>query len=201
MNYNNPVVGVLCLIWCAVLAAEFLYRRFGYAELARKFLHIIGGLSFAYLLQNTSPMATGVVGCILFWGMIIGRKYNICQLLDKKISRWYGELYFMLWMMFIFVVNFFHPFFSLPMIGIVVFADGLAPFGKHIISHKIYHHKTLWGALVFFSITLGILITFIWYSWHLFFMAFILTLAELFSHKGLDNIVLPGVTFLLLLLL
>ena len=62
-------------------------------------------------------------GCILLCGMIIARKLHWFALLDPKIARGYGELYFMIALFVIFFVNIWYSVFTLPVVLIMTLAD------------------------------------------------------------------------------
>ena len=83
------------------------------------------------------------------------------------------------------------------------YGDGLgAVLGQHIKSPKLYKNKSIAGSLTMFLATfiIGIIIfPSLWYL--MILIAFIATLVELLTPKGLDNLSVPLIIFFLLLLI
>jgi phytol kinase len=85
---------------------------------------------------------------------------------------------------------------------VMAYGDGLsAVIGMHVASPKLVGNKSLAGALTMFVVTLVIGFVLINTLWIVILVAVVATLIELYTPKGLDNLSVPILLYLLLLIL
>lgn len=181
------------------ILCEIFFRKFGMKEFFRKCAHIGTGIitfiSFQYLER--------IEYIFLFIGFIISffliRKFRIFRFLDEK-GRGYGDIYFIMGQLICILFREYDIRIAQSWLLILTFADGLAPFGKYLWKKNIFTSKTLGGSIIFFVISSIILIGLYGPKLSLFIIAFLWTLSEWFGKKGSDNLIIPIIICLSLLI-
>jgi dolichol kinase/L-amino acid N-acyltransferase YncA len=196
------------------LAAEGLYRWAHIApEWTRKFQHLLSGLlsaSFPWILS--SPKEIVFLGALMAAALFTLKKSKFLTSLHDVKRETLGEFYFVLSTLILFLLSRDLPpvFYFIPML-ILTFSDSLAAIVGTTYKKFTYsiqgHVKSLEGSTAFF------ISTFLIAHLSLLFLspleplssvlislqiAILLTLVEAVSHKGLDNLLIPLVSFALL---
>lgn len=204
---------VLGLYGLVFLSIEYLQaRRPIDGELARKSTHIVGGfLAAALPIALSRPQIIGL-GLVMAVAMATSKRWNLFRSIHRRDRQGHGEVWFPLGIALLALIE---PTNDLRYIcGVLVLSlsDALASiiglkFGKKKYYLVTGHWKTYLGSLTFFVSGLVILsLVFtnlaglgLWS--HLWLYAVIsgcLTLTEAISHSGIDNVVIPLITALLL---
>jgi phytol kinase len=207
---------ILCLttLVALVLIAEILWeQRKLKGEYLRKLIHISGGTFIAFWPWFMSWGAIQVLGVLALLGFLINRELKLFNFLGrlKRISS--GEIFFSLAIIICATLTTSKVFFAVSIL-MVALADGLAAvmgtaYGLHRWKYTIYGHtKTLIGSMTFWIVAILILgagllfahdsISFNNYILIIFALPPVLTTVENFSVYGLDNLVLPVVTLVIL---
>ncbi len=131
---------------------------------------------------------------------------------DNYKEEGLGTVYYALSLLIISIITFgvFHnPLLGLVPVLVMAYGDGLAAvIGKLLKSKKIWKtNKSIAGSITMFVVTFIITAVYfvylanpMWWLWALLISA-IVTIVELFSIKGLDNITVPLLTLLLVCVL
>lgn len=182
------------------LISEFILRVFQKREFARKLAHIGTWIITIYSTEYLELSEYIILFLIFIVAFILLRRFKIFELILEE-GRGYGDIYFILWQFLAILFLDYDRNITLATLLILTLADGLAPLGSVISKKKLHGMKTYAGSLIFYSTTLIILVGL--YSWHphFLFVAFLITCVELFSKKGTDNVLVPIVTILSLLVL
>lgn len=211
-----PYFIVVSLYGLVFLSSEIMYRRFQASFLfSRKMAHILGSLVslvLPYFLSNTKALYIG----LFFTGvLIISKQGNFFRSVHDKKKSNIGEIVFplgialsawLVWPMSIFAYQG-----SCLVLGL---SDGLAGYLGNLYGKKVYHIfngiKTIEGSIIFLFFT-----TLIFYSYYFLFntdisilgiflvfvYANIVTLVEALLSSGWDNVAIPIISGLLLLLI
>ena len=201
--YSLVLIGVM-------LVAELTFRFLHFTtEWTRKIAHIGAGivaLTYPHFIHNHLVVLALTVSFTLI--LLISKKLDIFPSIFEVDRTSYGELFFVwtTWLLFLLyqttnqVIYFYLP------LAIVVFADPVAALiGQSLPIVKLYK-KSFGGSLAFFIISLFLTVLFMPadkfenISFWLFaiFYALMLTITELVSYQGLDNMSIPLAAVLLL---
>lgn len=182
------------------LFSEYILRTFKKREWARKLAHIGTWIITLYSTNFLDIRQYIVLFIVFIIAFLLLRKFRLFELIHEE-GRGYGDIYFIFWQFVALIFLEYDRNITLAILLILTLADGLAPFGAVISDKKLHGMKTYAGSLIFYAITLIILVTL--YSWHpiLLFIALLITFGELISKKWTDNIIVPLITLLCLLLI
>lgn len=171
-------------------------------ELTRKLVHI--GISNWYFIALAffTDIYSAIIPPISFIFLnYLSFRYNLVEGIERRDKKDLGTIYYPISILIL--VIFAYGLIKKPYIGaigaiILGYGDGIASIvGRKLGKIKIYRHKSVEGSLTMFIIsflTTYILLTYfnpfntILYS---LIIAFIATLLELFSPRGIDNLTVP----------
>lgn len=202
-----------------IRVCEFIYKRLKInAELTRKLAHILGSLlclSFPFLLNNHwSVMIIAITFCLFFYVTHNKGIYPSIHLVKRKSAGSFilPVSIYLLFAIYIWTKN---PILYLLPLLILAISDPLAGLAgnliktnnKEIIILKYELRKTYVGSLFFFISTFLLTIIFVsifeypvasrWFF--AFYYALIITLVEMLSKRGYDNLTVPIASVLFLL--
>lgn len=206
----------ICLIF-----GEILWRkRILKGEYARKFVHITSASFVAFWPLFLSNIEIALVSLLFIFALILTKKLKLFRSLRSVRRATYGEIWYALGIGVSALVFSDASVFAVAVLTMAL-ADGFAAvvgvaLGKKAGQFKIYgQRKSFFGSLTFMAISFFINAVY-WYfnlgalpadlqNWIFvsalsFGVASILTLAELLSPKGSDNIIVPVLAGLLVLL-
>lgn len=177
-------------------------------EGARKMIHI--GVSNWFILavllfENTYlAMIAPVTFIVLNY---LSYRFNLISAMERDTQSVndLGTVYYAISLSIVTFFAFEYDFLNAGLYAILTmgYGDGLsAIFGKRFKSKKLYHNKSLIGSLTFFIVTLIIgliLFSSLWYL--IILLALMMTLIELFTPRGLDNLSVPLILFLFLVVI
>ena len=202
------IIGFLYVF--AVLGAATLLEKLNVFsdEGNRKFIHI--GVSNWWLLamvlfdQTWLAMIAPLTFIVLNF---LSYRFNLLSAMerDTKSSNDLGTVYYAISLSIITYFAFEMNALEAGAVAILTmgYGDGLsAVLGQKLGKFKLYKNKSLIGALTVFIVTL--ILGLIWFSamWYwMIALALLAMLIELFTPKGLDNLSLPLIVFLILVLL
>lgn len=193
----NTMYGYL-FTYLYIFIIIFVSRFFKKEEHSRKFIHIF--VAFAYFiimhyLKNT--IHSIIIPATFIIINLISYKFKIFKGMERAKNNSLGTVYYAISMTLLALITyFFHDFRDAYFIGFFLMAigDGLAPIVASIIKTKrIINDKTLSGSItVFITAVILLLITLKNPNYlYLGLTALFATFIELYSKKGLDNILLP----------
>ena len=199
-----------------VIVGAKLFERLG-KEASRKFIHIMLGnwWIIAMIFFDNVIWAAFVPATFVIINYISYKK-NIIAVMerDDNNEEGLGTVYYALSLLILSIITFGvinKPELGLIPVLVMAYADGLAAiFGKKIKSKKINIGKTqksVAGSLTMFIVSFVLIAGFLAYigivMWPLYaiIMSLFITIIELISVKGLDNITVPIVTFIMLMLI
>ncbi len=175
-------------------------------EGSRKFIHI--GVANWWLLAmfffDQSTYYFAMIPPLTFIGLnYVSYRLNLVKAMerDSQTSNDLGTVYYAI---SLFIITFISFYFDRLMIGalailVMGYGDGLsAVFGKQFKSVKLYQHKSLIGFMTMLLVSLVIGIILFPFSWYfIILIAFAAAFVELYTPKGLDNLSVPLLVFLL----
>ena len=199
-----------------VIVGAKLFERLG-KEASRKFIHIMLGnwWIIAMIFFDNVIWAAFVPATFVIINYISYKK-NIIAVMerDDNNEEGLGTVYYALSLLILSIITFGvinKPELGLIPVLVMAYADGLAAiFGKKIKSKKINIGKTqksVAGSLTMFIVSFVLIAGFLAHigivMWPLYaiIMSLFITIIELISVKGLDNITVPIVTFIMLMLI
>jgi phytol kinase len=203
-----------------ILVSEYIYHHHGIkAEITRKAAHVIGSLSsisFIYLFD--SHWYVLIIGIVFFTLLFLSKRRGIYHSIDSidRISIGSYLLPVSIYLCFLTSELFENSVYFLMPVLILGISDPLAALvgmnlknARYIKILSWHSRKTLEGSLAFFVMTF-LISTYILYYYSMscfnsilsgIYIGVALTLIELFSSKGLDNITVPISTLFLIWLL
>lgn len=208
------VLLVSCLFLLMLFGSEALYRFTKIpSEWTRKFQHIFSGLVGACLpWMFSSPWEVAALGAVMTAVLFILRKSRFLTSLHDVKRQTHGEFYFLLSVVILAFLSWNGPrvFYFIPLLTLT-FSDSLAAivgtsYKKHIYSIQ-GHIKSLEGSATFLiSTILTVLLPLLFLSELSPFLAIltalnialIVTGVEAVGRNGLDNLLIPLSTYLLL---
>jgi len=179
------------------LILDIFYKKYKKEELFRKIAHIWTGLITFFSLNYLVLYDYWILVILFLIEFIFIRKYDLVKFMTSN-KRWYWDIYFILWQAILIWFMNYNIIFTQIWLLILTLSDWLAPFWKKFFNKKLYKEKTIWGSLVFFTISLLILFIYWWLNLQIFLIALFLTIIELISFKWWDNLLLPIFTILAL---
>lgn len=198
-------------------SSELMYHKFKVKpEITRKYVHFLTGfitLLFPFMLNNHWFV---LLLCSLFAGLLVLSKvFRFLPSINKISRESVGSfLYPALVYFCYFISDLFGSkiYFYIPILILAVADPFAAFFGKKwpLGQYTVFgHSKTLVGSTAFFLCSLATVIITFWFNEFIVFkkipIAFVLalstTLIEAVSHKGYDNLTIPGTALLILIFL
>ena len=177
-------------------------------EGARKTIHIgvanwfiLAVVLFDHTLQAMIAPVTFIVLNYLSY------RFNLVSAMerDEQTINDLGTVYYAISLAIVTLISFEFNYLEAGLFAILAmgYGDGFsAVIGKHFPSKKLYKNKSYLGSLTFFIFTLVIgliLFTSIWYL--IIMIALIMTLVELFTPRGLDNLSVPLILMILMVVI
>lgn len=188
--------------------AEFLYKRKMAAHLTRKIVHIGGGIVAALLPVFVNLGTVVVLGICFFLLLVLSKRKNLLNSIHKINDESMGALFFAPSLTLAAII--FWPTNPLIFQGsalVLGLSDGIAGivgtrYGRR--EYNITGRKTMEGSLVFFIVTILILLSILYISeasltmnkgaLFVFGGSLLLTIVEAAFGKGWDNLFIPIVT-------
>ncbi len=195
------VLSLAVLFVLSVALIEYLFRNKNVRkESIRIIIRIFTGLFFIFLYLNFNISYFVLIVFVSLFIMIFSFTFNIFTSIHSVERKTYGEIFFPLGVLITLWIS--YPFSSifLSSLLILTFADSLAVIPGFL---KKSQKKTILGSLVFF-ITSFIILTLIFQSIDIYItviISLILTFVEFISIYGLDDLFIPTIASILLLLL
>lgn len=201
-------------IFIVILGAKIFEKRG--KEASRKFIHIMLGnwWVIAMLLFDDVIWASFVPATFVIINYISYKK-NIISVMERDDNReeGLGTVYYAISLLLLSVITFgiiHRPELGLVPVLVMAYADGFAAvFGKKIESKPIKignTTKSVAGSVTMFIVAFIIISIYLHYTgvvmWPVFaiIMSAFVTAIELISIKGLDNITVPAIMFLMLMM-
>jgi dolichol kinase len=193
-----------------VLVEVYAKKTKANSETTRKFVHIVAGSTAALLPLIMTFHQIAVVSLLFITVMLVSKRQNFFSSIHKVTRKTHGEIYFPF---AILITALLFPTTELYMYGLLIMAvsDGLASIVGQKYGHKTYRflgaHKSYIGSIAFFisATVIGLIILTSFTSLGVapiligsVLLAFILTVVEAGLAHGLDNLLLPPVSALLL---
>lgn len=202
-------------IFLVILGAK-LFEKLG-KEASRKFIHIMLGnwWIIAMIFFDNVVWAAFVPATFVIINFISYKK-NIISVMEREDNKeeGLGTVYYAISLLILSIITFGiikKPEMGLVPVLVMAYADGLAAvFGKKIKSKPIKIGKTtksIAGCVTMFIVTFIITSSFLRYTgvtmWPLFsiIMSAFATIIELVSVKGLDNITVPAIMYIMLMVM
>lgn len=177
-------------------------------EAARKFIHIFVGFWFLIAIWTIENTWLALIAPVFFIGMnYASYKFGLFDAMerDQKSENDLGTVYYVITLAVVTLVAWEFGFKNegAYVILLMAFGDGLsALLGQKFPTFKLYRNKSLTGFLTVFIAALALGFIFVpEIGLALILLAFIAAFVELVTPRGLDNLSLPLVTFLLVIIL
>ncbi len=213
MRIMLAIIACLLGIFGLLIIAELLGKhRLLKGEYHRKFLHIAAGSFIAFWPWLISWRSIQVIGLAMLAVMLANRYVSFLNYLGRVGRATDGDIFFAVAIFLSASLTHNKIFFALAILEVAL-ADGLAAvigitYGKDW-GYKVFKHKkTIIGSMVFWIVTVfifgtGLLPAHNSISFQNYFLILLLapptfTLAENVSILGLDNLVIPLLTILIL---
>jgi dolichol kinase len=203
------LIGIFGLLVIAELLGKYRVLK---GEYHRKFLHIAAGSFIAFWPWLISWRAIEAIGLIMLVVVVANRYLAFLNYRGRIGRASYGDIFLALAIFLAASLTHNKIFFALAILEVAL-ADGIAAiagisYGKYW-SYKVFKHKkTVIGSMVFWIATVcifgtGLLAAHSVISFQNYFLILLLvpptfTLAENFSVFGLDNLVIPLLTIVVL---
>ena len=177
-------------------------------EGARKFIHILVGFWFLIAIYTIENTWHAMIAPVFFIALnYASYKFNLIGAMERenKSENDLGTVYYVITLAIVTLVAWEFGFKQegAYVILLLAFGDGLsALLGQRFPSIKLYKDKSLVGFLTVLLSALILGLIFIpQIGWALLLLAFIAAFVELVTPKGLDNLSLPLVIFVLVIML
>jgi len=207
------VIACLAGIFFLLVIAELLNKyKILKGENHRKFIHIAAGCFIAFWPWFLSWRTIQILGVLLLAGMVANRYLTYFNYHGRIGRVTYGDIFLALAILACSFISHNKIFFAIAILEVAL-ADGLAAvagmsYGKQW-SYKVFgYKKTVIGSMVFWIATAEILtagllaandiFTFQDYYFLLLFMPPLLTLIENLAVFGIDNLLIPVLTIMIL---
>lgn len=196
MNYLT--FGFILIFFLAFFTVlEFVKRKFKTnSEYTRKFAHVFGGLAvivFSGYINRFEYLLLTIFFLLFF---IVSHKKKLLYSFSAITRESYGEITYLLGLTILGIIFFDQKNIFIPSLLILIFPDAIAG----LIGYQIRkERKTLAGSFIYFVVALVILINFFPLSSSLI-MSIILSFTEFISPLGLDNLTVPLVFSLLMII-
>ncbi len=199
-NTGNIIAGIL-MAGTPLLIFEAISRQYKISpEITRKAVHILTSAVVVYMTFFLSLNEIAAISALFLVFFVGTRRYNIWKSLFEIKRKSYGEIMFAVGVILAALIAEDESIFACSVLVMGLADPAAAVIGQHYgKAHKFFNSKTIEGSIGFFLITVFLLGAFGVSSLQtaLFFGA-IVTLAELISRGGLDNISVPLAVCLLL---
>ncbi|MFM6980061.1 MAG: hypothetical protein ACKOWE_01485 [Micrococcales bacterium] len=190
--------GLIGLFLGSFMLLEVCKRKFKLSsEITRRIAHVVSGLCglLDYLLVSKPTFVILMVLGIPF--ILISYRRNIFTAVHNVVRKTYGELFLAVGIVLAFLASLLEPSSFIPALLIITFSDSLAGLVSDLYKQP---RKMIRGSIVFFAVTVVILLSFS-VSWAIsFLIALALTLVERYSPLGSDNLTVPVAAAALLVL-
>lgn len=207
--------------WGIINLSELLYSKFNVdAEITRKTAHVLAALSsLSFLLLFQSHWYVLIIAVVFFLVLFIAKQkdnYKSINSVNRATSGAYilPVSIYLLYLAFELTNDMVYFILPVLIVGISDPLAGLAGWNsnKKVKQIKLWGYnlqKTYLGSMLFFLATL-ILTILVFYNFNFelqnilvfgFYFAFVTTIVEMFSKRGLDNITVPLSTVILLWIL
>ncbi len=203
------LIGIFGLLIIAELLGKYRILK---GEYHRKFLHITAGSFIAFWPWLISWRSIELFGLAMLAVMVANHYLSFLNYRGRVGRATFGDMFLALAIFLSATLTHNKIFFALAILEVAL-ADGLAAvigitYGKYW-GYKVFHHrKTVIGSMVFWLVTLcifgaGLLSAHNAISFQDYFLLLLLlppafTLAENFSVFGLDNLIIPLLTIIIL---
>jgi len=203
------IIGFGFVFLILIIASLFERLHIFNDEGTRKFIHI--GVSNWFILARflfEDKTYLAIIAPLTFIVLnYLSYRYNLVSAMerDEKSVNDLGTVYYAISLTIITYFAFEYDYLKEGLFAILVmgYGDGLsAVFGKFFGKKKLYQNKSWLGTFTMFLVTMIIgLILFpeLWYL--MIFIALMMSMLELFTPKGLDNISVPLILFLFLVVI
>jgi len=218
VNQILYTIGFVSAFFGIIKFCEMLYKTYGVnPEITRKIAHILASLStlsFVYLFD--SHWYVLLMAIIFFNVLFWGRKLKLFDSIENVNRQTAGSYLLPVSIYLLFYIAEIQQqnlYFILPLLVLGI-SDPLAGSYTIVFSKKlsfvkfggVYLQKTYEGSFIFFISTFLIVFSIFAYSniptansfFYSIIFAFIITITELISSKGLDNLTIPLVSLVLL---
>lgn len=198
MNEFFIALALIALFLSAFISLEFAKRKLNWSpELTRRLAHIGSGLCglLDYLLVSETTFLILMLLGIPF--ILISYRRNIFSSVHNVKRKTYGEIFLAVGVVVAYLVSLAKPEVFIPSLMIITFADSLAGLVSDFYKQP---RKMLRGSVMFFAVTLTILLIFGYPLGGAVAVALVLTAIEKFSPLGSDNLTVPTASAALLLL-
>lgn len=189
----NYLIGAV-IAGSPLVIGELVHRFVGLgSEISRKIIHVLAGIITSCLVLFLTLHQIASIATIFFIVLIIVRQHKIVTALYSVERQTYGEIFYPLGVLIAALLTKDSMMFVAIML-IVGFADTAACLVGQYYKNKIliFGQKTLAGSTAFFIVTLLILGVLSSFSLtEVFFISLTLTLTEVISDYGLDNLSVP----------
>jgi dolichol kinase len=199
-NIADIVAGIL-LAGMPLLVFEVISRKYKVSpEITRKAVHVLASVAIAYMTLFLSMNEIAIIAAFFFVFFAATRKKQIWKALFQIKRKSYGEIMFAVGVIVAALTANDSRIFACAVL-IMGFSDTAAAIigQRYNAAHKLFGPKTIEGALGFFLVTIFLLGAFGVATFQTALAAAaIITLAELISKDGLDNIAVPLAAVLIL---
>ena len=203
------LAGLAILLITADLLAKYKVLR---GEYHRKFFHITAGSFIAFWPWLISWRAIQVLSILMLMVMAVGRYRNLLKYNGYIHRVTYGDIFFAIAIFISSIITHNKIFFAVAILEVAL-ADGLAAvagisIGKHWEYKMFGYKKTIIGSMIFWIATVEILTAgllaahdvfqFQSYYYLLLLLPPLLTAVESVSLYGVDNLIIPILTIVVL---
>jgi dolichol kinase len=198
MNEFFTALALIGLFLSIFILLEFAKRKLNWSpEVTRRLAHIGSGVCglLDYLLVSETTFLILMLLGIPF--ILISYRRNIFSSVHNVNRKTFGEIFLAVGVVAAYLVSLAQPEVFIPSLMIITFADSLAGLVSDLYKKP---RKMLRGSIVFFSVTITILLIFDYPVPGALAVALALTLIERFSPLGSDNLTVPTAAAVLLLL-
>ncbi|HEX5798297.1 MAG TPA: hypothetical protein VFX79_02985 [Candidatus Saccharimonadales bacterium] len=192
-NIGNIVAGIL-MAGAPLLIFEAISRQYKVsAELTRKSIHVLSAVVIAYMTLFLSLNEIAFISVLFFLLLAVTHRYRIWKSIHSIKRDSYGEVMFAVGVILAALLAQEERIFACAVLVMGVSDTVAAVIGQHYTkAHKILGPKTLEGSIGFFLITVFLLGAFgVASIYTAFAIASLVTIAELMSRNGWDNIAVP----------
>lgn len=199
-NIGNIVAGIL-MAGTPLLIFEAISRQYKISpEISRKSVHVLTAAVVAYMPFFLSLNEIAVISALFLLFFVATRKYSIWKALFEIKRKSYGEIMFAVGVILAALIADDSGIFACAVLVMGLADPAAAVIGEHYKkAHKFFNSKTIEGTAGFFLITVFLLGAFgVPALQTALLYGAIVTLAELVSMDGLDNIAVPLAVTLLL---
>jgi phytol kinase len=194
----NLLIGIV-IAGLPLISIELLARiKTINPEVTRKLIHTLSALDVMLLSYWLSLDLIAVIAFIFFLIMLAGRRFSIWKSLNKISRNSWGEVAFTIGVGVTCLIASDESVFRQAIIILGLADTTAAIIGIHTGKHKVvFTQKTIEGSLAFVLTTIIIMLFFMQSLALSVTVGFVLTLTELYTPRGFDNITIPVAAVLL----